>query len=98
MEHCQIKINTISPRVSKSTVVETYKQPAGIEVTQSLNVVITTIGVDMVVKPNMNVVRRGIFIGSIVNLDHGLGGFSTGKSLNRSSRLLAKNIRVVGTP
>jgi hypothetical protein len=48
--------------VSKLIVVETQKQPAGIEVTQSINVVITTIGVDMVVKPNMNVVRRGIFL------------------------------------
>ncbi len=53
---------------------------------------------EKIVKPNMNVVRKEIVIGSVVNLDHGLGGFSKGKNLSRSLRLPTTNIRVVGTP
>jgi hypothetical protein len=42
LEHCRIKVNATSPKVLKTTIVETRRQPTGIEVTQSLNVVITT--------------------------------------------------------
>jgi hypothetical protein len=53
---------------------------------------------DMVVEPNTNVAKRGVVIGSVINLDRGLGEFSVGRSLNRSSRLLAIHSGVVGTP
>ncbi len=48
--------------------------------------------------PSVNVVRKGIIIGSGINLSQGLGAFSMRWKLSRSSRLLAMNIRVVGTP
>jgi hypothetical protein len=54
--------------------------------------------VDTIVEPDMNVARREIIIGYVVNLDHGLGGFSMGKSLSRSLGLPTTNIKVVGTP
>ncbi len=38
-------------------VAEIRKQPFGIEVIQSLNTIITTTRVEMVVAPNVNVVR-----------------------------------------
>jgi hypothetical protein len=41
--------------------------------------------------------QKGI-IGSVVNLDRGLGEFLVGKSLSRSLGLSAINIGVVGTP
>jgi hypothetical protein len=53
---------------------------------------------DTIVEPNMNVARREIIIGSVVNLDHGLGGFFARKSLSKSLGLLAINIKVVRTP
>jgi hypothetical protein len=42
MEHCHLPINKISPIVSKTTVVETQRQPIGIVITPSLNAGITT--------------------------------------------------------
>jgi hypothetical protein len=45
MGHCQTRVNSTSPRMSKVTVVKIWKQPARIKVTQSHNVMITTIGV-----------------------------------------------------
>jgi hypothetical protein len=53
--------------------------------------------VDTVVAPNTNVARKGVVIKLVVNLGHGLGRFSTRKSLSRSSRLPMMNIGVVGT-
>jgi hypothetical protein len=44
MGHHEIQINSTSPRVSEVTIVEIWRQPIIIEVTQSPNVVITTIG------------------------------------------------------
>jgi hypothetical protein len=41
--------------------------------TQLLDVGVTTIGVEMVVAPIMDVVRKGILIGSITILGSGLG-------------------------
>ncbi len=52
----------------------------------------------MVVAPNMNVVKRGVIIKSIINLGCGLSGFFMERSLSRSSRLLSMNTGVVGTP
>jgi hypothetical protein len=42
------------------TIVETQKQPPGIEITQSLDVGITTTRVETFIAPTMDVVRRGI--------------------------------------
>ncbi len=60
--------------------------------------VITTIEVETVVVPNTHVVRRGIIIGSIINLNHGSNGFLARRNLNRNSSLPITNTRVVGTP
>jgi len=62
LEHCQTKINTTStsPIVLDATIVETQKQPPGIEITQSLDVGITTTRVETFIAPTMDVVRRGI--------------------------------------
>ncbi len=78
--------------------VKNRRQPTRIEVTQSLNAVITTIGVETVVVPNTHVVKRGIVIRSTIKLSHESDGFSAGRNLNRSSRLPTSNTRVVGTP
>ncbi len=57
----------------KAIVVGTHRRLC--QVTQSLNVVITTIGVEMVVVPNMDFVRRGVVIGFVTNLGCGSSGF-----------------------
>jgi hypothetical protein len=46
----------------------------------------------------MDVVRRGVLIGSITKLGNGLGGISTKKNLSQSSTLPITTTRVVGTP
>jgi hypothetical protein len=46
--------------VSKVIVVEIQRQPTQIEVTQSLNVVISTIRVETIVAPNINVIKGAI--------------------------------------
>jgi hypothetical protein len=71
---------------------------AGIEVIQSFNAVITTTRMKMVVVPNMNVVRKGIVIESVINLGCGLGGFLAKRNLSRSLKLPTANTRVVETP
>ncbi len=43
---------------------------------------ITTTRVEIVVTPNMDVIRRGILIRSVGKLDSGLGGVLTTKNLN----------------
>jgi hypothetical protein len=45
---------------------KTRRQLVGVKVIQSLNAIITSARVDMVVAPNRNVATRGIIIGSIV--------------------------------
>jgi hypothetical protein len=52
----------------------------------------------MVVAPNTNVAKKGIIIEYAINLGCGSSGFSTERSLNKSSRLPMVNTRVVGTP
>jgi hypothetical protein len=46
----------------------------------------------------MDVVRRGILIGSATKLGSGLGGVSVGRKLSGSSTLPIATIGVVGTP
>jgi hypothetical protein len=79
-------------------IVETQRQPIGIEVIQSLNAIITTIRVHMVVAPSTNVARKGVVIEYAINLGCGSNGFSIVRSLNKSSKLPTANTRVVGTP
>jgi hypothetical protein len=79
--------------VSKSIVVETWRQLVGVGVPQSLDASITTIGVETVVAHGMDVVTNGILIGSTTNLGNGLG-----EVLARSLALPVAIIRVVGTP
>ncbi len=78
--------------------IETHRQPIGIEVIQSLNIVITTTWVDTIVAPNTNVVRKRVVVESIINLGHGLGKFLMGRSLNWSLGLPSANTGIVGTP
>jgi hypothetical protein len=79
-------------------VIEIQRQLARMEVTKLLNVVITTIGVEMVVAPNTNVVRGGILIRIVENLGHGFGIIFIGKNLNRSLEILIITTGIVGTP
>ncbi len=49
-------VNTTSPIMLETVVIETRRQHAGIGVTQSLNASITTTGVERIVEPNIDVV------------------------------------------
>jgi hypothetical protein len=60
--------------MSKAVVVETWRQHAWVGIIQSLNASITTTRVEMVVEPNIDVIRRGILIGSVTNFNSGSGG------------------------
>jgi hypothetical protein len=84
--------------MSEVAIVETRKQHVAIGVTQSFDVGITTIGMEIVVVPNLEVVIRGILIGFATNLGSGSDGVSTRRNLNRSLTLLTTTTRVVGTP
>jgi hypothetical protein len=83
--------------VLEVSIVKTWRQPTRVVVTQSFDANITTIGVEMVVTPTMDVVRRGILIGSTTKLGSGLGGVLARWKLNGSSTL-PTTIGVVGTP
>jgi hypothetical protein len=81
--------------MSKATVVETRKQHTGVGIIQSLNVGITTIGVEMVVAPNINVIRRGILNGSTTKLDIGSDGVSVVRNLSQSLTLPTIITRII---
>ncbi len=97
MEHYWPQVNIASLRMLEAVVVETQRQLIGVGVIQSLNAIITTIGVETVIMPT-DVVERGRVIGFATNLGCGLGGFLMKGNLNKSSKLPIKNIRIVGTP
>jgi len=59
---------------------------------------ITTAIMEMVIMPNIEVVRRGILIGFVAKLDNGLGGVSTGRNLSKNSALPMATTRIIGTP
>ncbi len=82
LEHHRSRVNTTPPIMSKMAIIETHKQHARIGITQSLGVGIITIGVETVVAPNINVVKRGILIISETKLGSGLGGVSTIRNLS----------------
>jgi hypothetical protein len=52
---------------------------------------------EIVVAPNMDVVRRGVVIGFVVNVNRGSSEFLVGVNLNRSLKLPIVNIGVIGT-
>ncbi len=58
------------------------REPIGEGVTQSLNVGIPTTRMEMVVAPNMDVVRRGTLIGFVTNLGNGSSGVLVGRNLS----------------
>jgi hypothetical protein len=96
--HHHPSINTTSPIVSKVAIGETQRQPTRIVIIQSLDVDISTTRVEMVVAPIMDVVKRGVLIGSIEKLGVRLGGISMGKKLNGRIEFPTATTRVVGTP
>jgi len=97
LERHQFQINTTPPIVLEMIIIETQRQHDGIGVIRSLDASITTTRVETVVVPNINVVKRGILIGSTLKLGSRSNGVSTGRNLNRSSTLLIYIIRVVHT-
>jgi hypothetical protein len=84
--------------VSKTTIVETQRQPARILVTQSLDVGVTTIGVEMVIAPTMDVIKMVVLIGSTTKLGSGSSGISARRKLSGSTILPTTTIGVVQTP
>jgi hypothetical protein len=82
----------------EAVVVETRKQHVRVKITQSFNACITTTRVEMVIAPNIDVVKRGILIGSIAKLGSALGGVLVGRNLSQSLVLLVVITRVVGIP
>jgi len=84
--------------VSKITIVETQRQPTRFVVTQSLNVGVTTIVVETVVAPTMDVVKMGVLMRSGTKLGSGLGGVSVGRKLNGNTILPTTITKVVETP
>jgi len=84
--------------VLEATVVETQKQHAGVKVIQSFNASITTTRMEIVVVPNINVVRKGVLIRSVSKLGSGSCGVLATRNLNQSLALPIVTTRVVGTP
>jgi hypothetical protein len=68
------------------------------DVTQSLDVGITTTRIETFVAPSMDVVRRGVLIGSTTKMGNGLDGILAGRKLSGSTTLPTITIGVVGTP
>ncbi len=84
--------------MSKAVVVETHRQLTGIRVIQLIDANITTIGVEKIVAPSMDVDKRGVLIGSTTKLGSGSNRVSVRRNLNKSSTLPIATTRVVGTP
>ncbi len=87
LEHHWSYINIAPPIVSKAIVLETWTQHARIRVIQSLDACIITIEVETIVVPNIDVVEKGILIGSLAKLGSKLSGVSIIRNLNRSLTL-----------
>jgi hypothetical protein len=63
-------------------VVETQKQHVGVRVTQSFDVGITTIGVKIIIAPNIDVVKRVVLIGYVAKLGNGSSGVLVVRNLS----------------
>ncbi len=98
LEHYRSQVNTIPPIMSKVVIVETQKQNVRIGITQSFNAVITTIGMEVVFTPNINVVRKGVLIIFVAKLGTRSNGVLVGRNLNQSSMLPTAIITVIGIP
>jgi hypothetical protein len=59
---------------------------------------ITTTRIETFVAPSMDVVKRGVLIGSTTKMGNGLDGILAGRKLSGSTTLPTTNIGVVGTP
>jgi hypothetical protein len=68
LEHRRSHVNTTPPIVLEATVVETHKQHVRVWVIQSLDVGVTTTRVETIIVPNIDVVKRGVLIGSVAKL------------------------------
>jgi hypothetical protein len=85
--------------VSKVATIEIQRQLARMEFIQSLNVVIPTTRMEIVVTPTTNFVKGGnLLIGFAKNLGCGLRRVLVRRNLNRSLRIPVATIGVVGTP
>jgi hypothetical protein len=80
----------------EAIIVETWKQHAGVGVTQSFCVDITTTRVETVVASSIDVFRKEILIGYITKLGSRSAGISTIRNLNRSSTLPITATGIVG--
>jgi hypothetical protein len=67
-------VNITSPIVSEAIIVNNQRQHHGVIVIQSLDAGIIIIGVEIVVAPNMDFVRRAILLKSTSKLGTGSGG------------------------
>jgi hypothetical protein len=88
-------VNTTSPIVLETTVVETWRQHARVGVTHSLNAGITTTRMKKIVVPNISVIRRGVLIRFPTKSGSGSGGVLTRRNLSQSLALLATTTGVV---
>jgi hypothetical protein len=74
MEHHHPRINTNSPIVLEVVTVETWRQPTWVVITRSLEVGITIKGVETIIAPTMDVVKKGVLIGSTTKLCNAWNG------------------------
>ncbi len=79
-------------------VVENQRQHARVGIIQSLNGVIRTIGVEMVVTPCINVFKRGVLIGFAAKLGSESSGVSIRRNMSQNLTLPAITTGVVGIP
>jgi hypothetical protein len=84
--------------MSEVTIVEIRRQSVGIIVPQSLVATIITTGVQIVVTPNMDVIRRGVLIGFATKLGSGLNGILAGWKQNGNATLPTITIGIFGKP
>jgi hypothetical protein len=98
MGHHHTRVNLASPRVLKIVIVIFRRQLTRIEVIQSPNVIITTIGVETKVAPSMNVVKDGVLFGPAANFGSGSSGILVRRNLSWNSTLAIVTIGVIGTP
>jgi len=68
------------------------------DISQSLDVGITSTRVETFVAPTMDVVKKGVLIGSTTNMGSGLNGVLVRRKLSESTTLPTVIIGVVKTP
>ncbi len=98
LEHRWSYVNRAPPIVLEVIIVETWKQHVKVGVIQSLNVGVTTTWMEMVIVPNINVVKRGVPIRSIAKLNSESSRVSEVRNLSWNLALPTPMIGVVYTP